>query len=286
MIIGSEAHKRLFCESFIASHRVYKPEHLPFPDLDQTALEILQAVPFWDEALFTERSAGVLLKAYAQHIDDPMLHEAIALQATEEARHSQLIEHLLKLYKIPTPSRPVGHLPNDLESAFIEFGYGECFDSFFAFGLFEIARKAGLVPEHLFTIFDPILDEEARHIVFFVNWFAYKQIQSGRGGLRRVSSLWHYRGALQRRLANLSAGKEANTTKDKKGFTATGAKAFTTEFTLDKFLEACLKENARRMSVYDERLLRPKFLSISTAMVTKSLKIISPRRSRPTNNPI
>jgi hypothetical protein len=57
MIIGSEAHKKLFCESFIASHRVYKPEHLPFPELDQTALLLLQAVPFWDEALYTERSA-------------------------------------------------------------------------------------------------------------------------------------------------------------------------------------------------------------------------------------
>lgn len=264
----------------MASHRVYEPEHLPFPDLDQAALAHLQAVPFWDEALFTERRAGKLLRAYADCLDEPMLREAIALQAKEEERHARLLEHMLNLYKIQPPERPVGNLPTNLESAFIQFGYGECFDSFFAFGLFRIARQAGLVPEPLFTIFDPILSEEARHIVFFVNWIAYKQIQSGRGGLRRVSSLCHYKEALQRRLANLSSSKQPNAGSNKKGFTATDARTLTTGFTLGSFLEACLEENAKRMSVYDERLLRPQFLPLAMAMVAKSLKLLPTWRSR------
>lgn len=286
MQIGSEAHKVLFCESFMASHRIYEPDQIPLPDLDDVALKRLQGVPFWDEALYTERRAGVMLSAYADQINDPLLQEAIALQAQEEARHGQLIEHMLQRYNIQTPQRPVATLSTDLESAFIKFGYGECFDSFFAFGLFGIARQAGLVPEPLFTVFDPILDEEARHIVFFVNWMAYKQIQEGRGFLRGFNSSWQYAGALQRRLSNLrSGGKTPNPGKSKQGFTATGAKAFTTGLTLETFLQTCLEENTKRMSLYDDRLLRPQFLPIATSAAFRGVKLLPKRRSRSITHP-
>lgn len=285
MRIGSEAHKILFCESFMASHRSYEPEQLPLPDLDDAALERLQGVPFWDEALYTERRAGVMLSTYADQVDDPLLQAAIALQAQEEARHGRLIEHMLQRYNIKTPERPVGALPLELESAFIKFGYGECFDSFFAFGLFSIARQAGLVPEPLFTIFDPILDEEARHIVFFVNWMAYKQIQEGRGPLRRFNALLQYAGALQRRLDNLRGNGKTSKRDNQQGFTATGAKSFTTGLTLEKFLQACLEENAKRMSLYDDRLLRPQVLPIATSIAFRGIKLLPQRRSRSVTRP-
>ena len=47
------------------------------------------------------------------------------------------------------------------------------------FGLFAIAQEVNFFPDAIFQIFDPILDEEARHIVFFVNWFTYLQVQGG-----------------------------------------------------------------------------------------------------------
>lgn len=285
MKIGSEAHKILFCESFMASHRIYEPEQLPLPNLDSAALERLQGVPFWDEALYTERRAGVMLRAYADRVDDPLLQAAIALQAQEEARHGRLIEHLLQRYQIQTPERPVATLPSDLESAFIQFGYGECFDSFFAFGLFSIVRQAGLVPEPLFTVFDPILDEEARHIVFFVNWMAYQQIQAGRGFGRGFNSLWQYAGALRRRLDNLRSSGKMPEQENKQGFTATGAKAFTTGLTLETFLQACLEENTKRMSLYDDRLLRPQVLPIATSIACRGLKLLPRRRSASVTHP-
>ncbi len=273
MKIGSAAHKELFCQRFMDSHRLYEPEQLPWPELDRSMLDRLRGIPFWDEALYTERHAGVMLNAYAETITDPMIQDAIALQAREEARHGRVIEHLIQRYGIEVPDRPPKVLPVDLEPAFIKFGYGECFDSFFAFGLFGMARQGGFIPDPLFTIFDPILDEEARHMVFFVNWIAYKRISEGRGVFRDVASLYQYAGALLRRFDNLKgAGKKGKPPAHKKGFTATGAKSIMMGLTLSQFLETCLVENAQRMSAYDPQLLHPEVLPRLTGVAAHILK--------------
>ena len=35
----------------------------------------------------------------------------------------------------------------------------------------------------MFAIFDRLMYEETRHIVFFVNWMAYRQMQKQRGNI-------------------------------------------------------------------------------------------------------
>lgn len=283
MKVGSEEHKSLFCQWFMDSHKLYEPEQLPWPQLDSVTLERLQGIPFWDEALQTEKKAGKMLDAYAASVEDSTIRAAIALQGREEARHGRMIQYLVDRYNVNLPEKPERQLPDDLEPAFIKFGYGECFDSFFAFGLFEIARQGNLMPEAFFTIFDPILDEEARHMVFFINWIAYKQVQEGKGWLRPFNSLWQYTGALQRRLDNLSGitKKKKKKPANNKGFTATGVKAFTLNLTIDKFLEVCIDENLKRMSKYDERLLRPEFLPALTGVAYQSLKLLPKRKQNP-----
>lgn len=286
MKIGSQEHRELLCQNFMASHQLYEPEDFPWPELDSTTLERLRGIPFWDEALYTERKAGVMLKTYADTVEDPLIRDAIALQALEEARHGRVIQYMVNYYGIEVPERPEKPLPENLEPAFVKFGYGECFDSFFAFGLFGIARQAGFIPEALFTIFDRLIDEEARHMVFFVNWIAYKQITEGRGMLRPLNSLWQYTGALQRRLDNLKGmGKKGKKSTNKKGFTAAGAKAVKMDLTLESFLETCLVENEKRMSVYDERLLRPEFLPVVMAIALNGIKLLPKRKPRPITDP-
>jgi hypothetical protein len=160
MKVGSEAHKELFCRSFIATHREFDPEKLPWPDLDGPSLDRLRGLPFWEEAIATEVEAGVKISAYATQVCDPLLREAIALQGSEELRHAALLFTLLARYDVRTSERPPAQLPVDLERAFIDIGYGECIDSFFAFGLFAVARQSGFFPKPLLDVVEPILDEE------------------------------------------------------------------------------------------------------------------------------
>lgn len=278
MKIGPEAHKQLFCGSFMDSHLAYEPETLPWPELDSTQIDRIRKIPFWDEALYTERKAGVMLKAYADLVDDPVIREAIALQAMEEARHGRVIEYMINHYGIEVPERPEKPLPTDLEPAFIKFGYGECFDSFFAFGLFGIARQTEFIPEALFNIFNTLVDEEARHMVFFVNWIAHKQVVEGRALLRPYTSLRQYTGAALRRLDSIQGmGKKSSKTQpstNKKGFTASGAKAIKVNLSLESFLEMCISENEKRMSVYPTELLRPDFLPAIAGLAWNTVKLL------------
>jgi len=272
MKIGSVAHKQLFCQSFMDSHLKYRPEELPWPELNEADLQRLRGIPFWEEALFTESHAGKMVKAFADTITDPEIREAIALQAMEESRHAQLLDYMINHYKIEVPLRPAKQVPDRIESEFIKFGYGECFDSYFAFGFFGIAQSSGFFPDEFFQIFDPVIHEEARHIVFFVNWIAYKQIHEGRGAklLRGVNSLGNYTDALVRRLGSFKGSKKGSG----KGFTASGASSVSTNLTLDKFLATCVQEYDKRMSVFDPELLRPEFLSIATKAAYRTLKLL------------
>jgi hypothetical protein len=283
MKIGSEAHKELFCRSFMESHLEYEPEQLPWPQLDSETHARLRGIPFWEKAFDTEREAGVLVSAYAEMVDDPVLQEAIALQGREEGRHARLIKTLIDRYDIEMGERPPIQLKSNIEEAFTDFGFEECLDSFFAFGLFGIAREAGFFPEQFFTIFDPILDEEARHIVFFVNWFTYLQIQRGRSflGLRTTKTLWHYGRAL-RNLIEAFGGDDTSGA----GFTATNANSFAMDdLTPESFIAACLEENKKRMSKFDKRLLEPQLMPRISSIALRTLQLIPKRKPSTVESP-
>lgn len=276
MKIGSEDHKELFCRSFMESHLEYQPEQLPWPHLDGAALERLQRIPFWEEALNTERAAGAKVDAYTAMIDDPLVRDAIALQGREEARHGRLFEFMIQHYGIEISGCPPNPLPDDIERGFIEFGYGECLDAFLGFGMFKIARQSGFLPEPMFTIFDVLLQEEARHIVFFVNWVAYLQASRGRGAklFRAAHSLWHYGRAVKGLLELVSRSEERSSN----DFAATEASVLMDDFNIEMFLSTCLEENARRMSSFDQRLLQPKLLP-SLAQFARSILKLIPKRT-------
>ncbi|GAB1542376.1 hypothetical protein NUACC21_50500 [Scytonema sp. NUACC21] len=278
MKLGSETHKELFCRSFIESHIKFEPEQLSWPTVDSVTLDRLRGIPFWKEAISTEQRAGAMVHAFAETISDPLLREAIALQGMEETRHFRLIQFLVNHYdiKISPPPEPV--LPSNIKTAFLDFGFGECLDSFLAFGLFGIARLARYMPESLFEIFHPILNEEARHIMFFVNWVTYLQINEGKSNwMRGIDALWHYGRAFQDKIQAFHGSTE-----DKQvGFTATGASNFMDNLTLELFLSTCLKENAKRMSAFDKQLLQPQLLPTLAKISLPIIKLISRRQSKP-----
>ncbi len=275
MKIGSPEHKELFCQSFIASHRQYEPEALPWPDLDDITLQRLRGIPFWGEAVRIETSAGVMVNTFAETITDPLIKEAVLLQGYEETRHSRLLKFMAERYQLDVQDQTPEPIPSKIEPAFIRFGYGECIDSFFAFGLFETGRQLGYFPDTILGIFDPVLDEEARHITFFVNWIAYLQTNRGRGAapLRAGLTAWNY----GRALWNLINLIRSNAGGSGSGFTATGGSIVDANLTVEQFLATCLERNAHRMSGFDARLLRPQLLPAVAALALNTLKLLPKR---------
>ncbi|HKA37330.1 MAG TPA: ferritin-like domain-containing protein [Thermoanaerobaculia bacterium] len=256
--VGSEAHKELFCRTFVETHRPFEPEAIAWPDLDGEAVGRLKGLPVWNEAARTEAETAVKVQALGRAEPDPVLSEAIALQGYEEGRHAAIIQLLVRRYGIPVSPFDAPQPPRDPVWTFLRVGYGECIDSFFAFGLFEIGRRSQYFPPALINIFEPIVQEEARHILFLVNWAAYLRgraplalrpaFDARRGWLVALELLGHARQAAA------FGGDDSQ-----KGFEMTSHNAFG-DFSAREFLELCLSENDRRLSLYDSRLLRPRLV--------------------------
>jgi hypothetical protein len=179
---------------------------------------------------------------------------------------------MIRRYRIAAEERPVEPLSTDLRRAFADFGYGECLDSFLGFGVFKIARRAGFLPEPLFEIFDMLMREETRHIVFFINWMAWQQASRGglAGWLRGVTAARYYGRAIGRLLGTVRRGRRAN---DGRDFSATQASVFLEGFTLPSFVEECCVEHERRMREFHPDLLRPSLLPRLAAIVLTGLRL-------------
>jgi len=273
MKIGSAEHKERFCRQFIASHRRFDPATLSWPDLDAAALRRLRGIPFWQEVLYTERRAGAIVAAYSRTIADPLVREAVCLQGLEEARHAELLRVMIRHYGIAAEERPLDEpLGVDLRRAFADFGYGECLDSFLGFGVFKIARRSGFLPDPLFDIFDMLMREETRHIVFFINWMAWQEVASGRGArwLRGLNAARYYGRAIGRLLGTVRRGRLTN---DGKDFSATQAGVFLEGFTFRGFVRECCAEHGRRMGEFDPDLLQPRFLPRLAGIALTSLSL-------------
>ena len=279
MKIGSPEHRDIFCRHFHDTYTDYDPDTLPWPELDEDALKRLKSVPFWEEVFYTERRAGAIVAAFTETVTDPVLKEAIALQGFEEARHAKLIGVMITKYGIDAAERPLEDVTDNVETRFRDFGFGECMDSFLGFGVFKIAMQSQFLPKEMFQIFETLMYEETRHIVFFVNWMAYAQAQ--RGALARLAlpfvSFYYYMRALGRMIGTAKRGKDLN---DGKEFTATQASVFLDGFTFRRFLEDCYSENRRRMDAFDHELLRPSFLPQLADAALSALRLWS-FRARP-----
>jgi hypothetical protein len=278
MQIGSDAHKELFCRTFFEGHRRYEPAELAWPSLDESALALLRGLPFWTHARQFEADAGPVITAVAARESDPLIREALELQAFEETRHARLLEHMFGLYQLSAEdARAV--VPPDPIREFVTFGFEECLDSFGAFGLYKLARDSRLVPDALFEIFENVMREESFHIVFFINWWAHRQVRLGGGArwLRAPHALWHYARAL-RKIGDLVRGDD---TPEGADFIATGARAFVDELTPRLVIRTCVEENERRMAAFDRRLIVPSLIPRLAGLANGVLRLLPERRAAP-----
>jgi hypothetical protein len=256
--IGSEAHKELFCRMLLDTYDPYKPAIIPWPELSEPELVRLTGLPFWSVAVETEGETAQRMQSFAETIADPLLNEAVSLNAFEERRHKDVLHNMIRFYGIEIDPEPAFAAPANPQGAFILTGYGECFDSFFAFGLFKIAKDSGYFAPALIDVFEPVIQEEARHILFFVNWVRY--LQHRRFILLRpeiVARRFHAVAQKAWNRLSLARGLDGNNNAD---MTMKGHEAMGIDLTPRAFMEICLAENDRRLGCYDERLLRPQFM--------------------------
>ncbi len=268
--IGSEAHKRAFCGVLLDIFDPYKPSILAWPKLSPDAEKRLTGLPFWDVAVETEGHASSRMQAMADTVTDPLIKEAIALNAFEEGRHKLVIRNMLRFYGIPLKEEKSYGAPRDAEWKFICTGYGECFDSFFAFGLFKMAKDSGYFPPELVDVFEPVVQEEARHIMFFVNWVAYCAANKP-----LLSRLWFRARCLaalaMAGLGRLSLAGAADGGKSDDNFVVSGGEALTVGLTPRRLVEIALAEDTRRMARFNPHLLRPKIMPFLGWMALKVL---------------
>jgi hypothetical protein len=258
---GSEIHKREVCRMFRETFNPYKPSVINWPTLSAEARQRVTSLPIWDIAVQTEGKARLRMAAYARCIDDPDMRSAIALNAWEENRHKNVLAKLVDAYGIALASEPPYPHPRDAEWAYMITGYSECIDSFFAFGLFETARRSGFFPAELVETFEPVMQDECRHILLFANWVAWHRARLPwwRRPIfaLRVAAVWVAL-AWERIGMARSVDAEGNETRQDNNFTVTGAESLSAgDFNLHTLFSTCLAENERRFSGYDPRLLRP-----------------------------
>jgi hypothetical protein len=271
MKIGTPQHRDLFCRTFIDSHVVFDPETLPWPELDAETLHLVRAFPFWSYAESIEARSARMVELFALTIDDPLIRQAVEVQAVEEYRHERIMAHVLSFYGIEAPRLPVGE-PVATQEAFYIFGFGECTDVFIGFGAFSLARQKRIFPQALLDIFGQLLYEEARHVVFFTNWWRYERSRMGEDlpVLRTVESIkYHAKAAMG------TVGNAPKTPMPK--LEGPFADVFS-DVTPARFLEAALAENRRVMGRIDDRLIKPALMPTIGTLALLGLRLLPPRR--------
>jgi hypothetical protein len=263
LAVGSAGFRRLLGRFFLDSHVEYVPEQMQWPALSDEELGRLRSLPFWQEAVSTENVTSNTVAAAAALEPDPLVRQAIELQGFEEQRHARLLVALTSHYRIPVEAPPP-FAPRSLENDFLFAGFGECFDSFFAFGLFAIAQESGFFSPALWQVFEPVMQEEARHILFFVNWVKYRRLQLPwwRRPAFRLRCAWIILKQVASRVqtARTMGKPQPGGSGSSENFTLTGHQKVGTEVTLHRLLGLCLSENERRMAAYDPRLKRPRLV--------------------------
>jgi len=267
---GTPYHRDLFCHAFIDTHVAFEPERLPWPVLDPETLALIRAFPFWSYARSIEARSGRMVELFAQTLDDPLIKEAVNVQAVEEYRHERLMAHVLSCYQIDAAEIPIAE-PRASREDFYVFGFGECTDVFIGFGAFSLAREKGFFPEALLAIFEQLLFEEARHVVFFTNWWRYERARAGldRPFLRTAESVkYHVKAAMG------TVGSAPKTPMPK--LEGPFAQMFA-DVTPAHFLEAALAENRRVMGRIDDRLLKPRLMPVVATLALAGVRCLPPR---------
>jgi hypothetical protein len=260
--IGSQSHLHETCRMFRETFNPYRPAVIRWPELSPEMLQRLTSLPIWNIAVHTEGRARLRFASYAATLQTAEARDAVMLNAWEENRHKEVLAKLVRAYGIALGPEPDYRVPRDPEWMYLVTGYSECIDSFFAYGLFELARRSGFFPPELVETFEPVIQEECRHILLFANLVAWQR--ASLPWWRRIAfecrvvAAWLYI-AWERLVLARSMKTNGMGTGQDSNFTMTSAQAVAPiEIGVRDLMALCLQENDRRFAGYDARLVRPR----------------------------
>lgn len=273
--IGSPEHLRMFCNMLLQTHNPYKPAVIDWPPLSADALKRVTSLPIWDIAVQTEGRASVRVHSFAARQRDALLRSALQMDADEEARHKVVLSKLVQAYGIELAPEPEYLPPADAEWGWLVTGYSECIDSFAAFGLFAAAKDSGFFPAELVETFEPVIQEEGRHILFFANWVAWYRASlpwwRRPAFALKVARVWLF---LIRERIGLAKGIDvkADGAAQDANFPMNAAGSLGQTLSAGSMIDLCLAENERRMAGYDARLVRPTTVPALARLVRRFVK--------------
>jgi hypothetical protein len=278
--LGSDEHLRLLCLELLDTHDPYKPALIEWPSVSEETRARITSLPIWDIAVQTEGRAGLNVKTFAESKCQGLLKEAVQMNAFEESRHKQVLANMVEFYGIELRPEPEYKVPRNAEWAFMVTGYSECIDSFFGFGLFDLGKSTGFFPQELIDTFEPVMREEGRHILFFVNWVAWwrRTMPWWRRPYfeLKVLAVWIF--LIWERIGTARAVESHGNAADN-NFTMSGSKQLGVDVDFKQLARICLKENDRRLAPYDERLIRPRFVPALARLAIRFMKDESPAKA-------
>lgn len=268
--LGSADHLMLFSRMLLDTHDPYRPAVIDWPELEPQVRDKIVSLPIWDMAVQTEGRTGMFVKTFAETVREPLLRSAVEMDAFEERRHKLVLANMVQAYGIELQPEPEYKKPKDAEWAFMRSGYSECIDSFFGFGLFKLAKDTGFFPAELIDTFEPVMREEGRHILFFVNWVAWwrRNMPWWRRPYfeAKVVLVWLF---LIFERIDMAKGMGESSKAQENNFTLNGSKELGVEVTFPELAAICLAENDRRLEHYDPRLIRPRFVPSAIRLILK-----------------
>ena len=147
VVLGSEAHKAAFCRMFRETFNPYKPSVIPWPKLDPEALRRLTcAADLGHRGADRGQGAAAHAVLCRRHCATRPCRRRSGRTAGRKAATRRCCPTSSQTYGIALAPEPPYLEPRDPEWAYLVTGFSECIDSFFAFGLFELARQSGYLP--------------------------------------------------------------------------------------------------------------------------------------------
>ena len=257
---GSDAHKAAFCRMLLDTHNPYKPSIIDWPAARSEARERLVSLPIWDIAVQTEGKARLRVQSYAASIADPCCGGHRAGWLRGRPPQGGPVQPRRGLW------HPLGARAGLSPAARSGMGlHGDRLQrvhrQLLRFWPVRAGQALRFLSAGLVDTFEPVMQEEGRHILFFVNWVAWhrRNLPWWRRPLfaAKVLAVWVFRSGNGSASPAASAVPATRAEAQDNNFTLTGSKAVgAVDMSVATLIDVCLRKRAT-LAGYDSRLLRP-----------------------------